>query len=204
MLVSAAFSAAADRNYWQGHLRVADFTYEKNTIEAGTGAGSQYDSASLTNFSYLVYQNPEGIVRHELTSMSRNRGLEPGLDVRIFGYAEGYLVSYNKGGQVAYRSVMPLPGGKTSPLNEQQILGHRCRGVETRWDDTNGYVRVVSAWSPTDCDFRGPLLMVTKVSDQSGRLWEMRVEVITDLEEVRSLSDSLFRLPAGMKIQNIP
>jgi hypothetical protein len=197
--------SAAEHRYWVGQLKVAEFQFAKNTAEApGPDAGHQWESADLTTYIYKVYQNSAGVVRHELTSMSRKRGLEPGLDVQIFNYPEGYMVSFNKGAKSAPKARMPIPGGVSSRLESRQILGHVCKGTATKWTNLNKYAMLVESWTPADGDFRDPLLKITTISDQSGHLWTIKVEIITDLEKADRLDDVLFRVPSGLALDNLP
>lgn len=206
LLMGVALSpGAAEQTYWVGHLKVAEFQFAENRVESPSpDAGREFESADLTVYSFRVYQNPRGVVRHELSSISRNRGLEPGLDVRLFNYAEGYMTSFNKGARRAYKAPMSVPGGIATRLEFRQILGHRCKGLEMRWNDMNHYVVVIETWTAVDCDFRGPLFKVTKTSDQAGRLWSFSVEAIADLEKADHLEDSLFAVPAGLSVEELP
>jgi hypothetical protein len=188
--------SVAEGRYWVGQLKVAEFNFAKNTAEPPSpDAGRQWESADLTTYVYQVSQNPSGMVRHELTSMSRRRGLEPGLDVQLLNYPEGYMVSFNKGAKTAPKTRMPIPGGISTPLEDRQILGHLCRGSSTKWSNLKQYVMLVQTWTPSDCTFRDPLLKTTTVSDRSDRLWRITIEVITDLEQTGHLDDTLFRVP---------
>lgn len=207
LLLAVVLQAPAlpEQKYWVGHLKVAEFSFAQNTVQSpGPDAGTEYESADLTVYTFNIYQDPRGVVRHELSSMSRNRSLEPGLDVRLFNYPQNYTVSFNKGAKSALKSAMPLPGGIRRQLQGQQILGHRCKGVEMRWDDMNGYRSEIKTWTPIDCAFRDPLLKITTVWDRTGRLGKMQVEAMTDLRQEANLEDSLFRVPAGVNIEKFP
>jgi hypothetical protein len=197
--------AIAGQTYWAGHLKVAEFDFAENTKEGqGPDAGGQLESADLTTYIFEVFQDPRGVVRHQFTSMSRNRGLDAGLDVQLFDYSAGYMVSFNKGAKAAYKSPMPIPGGVVTHLPGQRILGHQSRGVETRWNDLNHHMMIIKTWTPVDCSFRDPLFKMTTISDQSGRLEKITVEVITDLKEVNHLEESLFHLPPGLDLKTFP
>ena len=63
---------------------------------------------------------------------------------------------------------------------------------------------VVKTWAPLDCDFRAPLLKITEVSNQTGRVGLIQVEVITDLDQAGHLEDSLFRVPPGLRVEKVP
>jgi hypothetical protein len=197
-----AMRTDAGASYWAGHLTVVEFNYARNEVEKpARGEGKEFESVGLTVYTFEVYQNPQGVVRHQLSSMSRNRGLEPGLDVQLLDYAAGYMVSFNKGARVAFKTAMPLPGGTAQPLQARELLGHRCRGVETRWKDINHNSMRTESWTSTDSNFHDPLLKITTISDLSGHLGMIRMEAITELRKAGHLDESLFQIPPKLEVK---
>jgi len=118
----------------------------------------------------------------------------------------------NKPTALRYRTLEGLErdplAGPHERLEPMRILGHRCQGVTTR-SESNGRTEVRESWAATEEGFRHPVLDIAKtiaspeaareLGVPDGLLW-MTLRMITHLEKVEDLDDSLFQVPAGYEI----
>lgn len=102
---------------------------------------------SQTKLIYQVYQNPVGVIRHELIKADPPLGTVVGIgrDVQIIDYRNGTLVAFDKGRPMAVR--YPLKeierdpfSARSTPLGTMRILRYQCKGVENRSSDPQNNV----------------------------------------------------------------
>ena len=162
-----------------------------------------YDQKAYTRtYTYDVFQNPEGVVRHELTRTTSTL-LEQGRQIHIVDYQEGCFSSFDRGGSVVIRVPLVFPSARHSPLEDREILGFPCQGVETRWvQKRNGYRRVRQTWSPRRGGFRDPLLLLD-YAFSGGKLVFFEPQLMRSIGASDALPASLFKVPPGPQVITI-
>src|SRR6516165_636765 len=100
--LAPARPATAPAEYWKGRVEVAIFRFTESAINA-VGEGSPVYRALPERRTFAIYQIPKGIVRRELTFLSRNRVIEGPMDFALFNYETGYSVFWDKNATRAER-----------------------------------------------------------------------------------------------------
>lgn len=200
----AGGQASSKGSFWDGQFEVFQFTFTDTTAHNSVlNKNFRYRGADLTTYVYKLYQNPDGIAREELTSMSRNRSVEGAIDVKILNYRTGEGIVFNKSGTQAVEGPLrPQVQGKN--IGERKILGFLCIGEEFRWQTRQGGIVDLQRWSARGSDFKVPLLEVEYSADKTGALLGMWVRMVSRLEQVDELPASLFEVPLGLHISNVP
>ncbi|MGH9452699.1 MAG: hypothetical protein ACRD2O_01870 [Terriglobia bacterium] len=188
--------------YWKAEVREFDFAFGQ--IKRTYPRPSVYPGAGVTRYRYQVYQEPGGRVRKDLlsTTLSRNGGILPPIDVTLIDFANRYELVYDKGAKKGVRSVLTEPARPT-PLEPRQLLGQRCEGERYQWRDARGNLVRVDRWTATDSDFKLPLFELTYSFEPSGDLGLFDLELVTALKIVPSLPSSLFEPPSGLSITTV-
>lgn len=186
---------------WRGRLQVFQFNFMY-------GVGVQDRSlvtrdVEVRRSDYDLYQSAAGVAREELAHIDWNRSVEGPMDIRLFDYARGYGLVFDKGGSQAVRGpLVPPAAGK--PLEQRRILGFVCDGTEYEWT-TFQHARVeLEQWYARDSDLRVPLLQVEYFTDDTGALLTLRVTAVSQLERASGLPASLFQAPAGLHAIDVP
>ncbi len=189
--------------YWKAQLHIVSFGFgevtERNYESNRTRV---FQNVDVQQYKYNIFQNPRGIVREELSFISRNRSVEPPLENRLYDYDRGFQLAFDKGREDAVRWIHKPPMSQT-PLQSRRILGHLCRGTQYEWRDRGRTFRH-QRWFVEDVDFRTPLLEIRYVFDATDSLLDMEVRVVSEMEVVPHLPASMFEAPAGLKIVEIP
>lgn len=204
-------STAGQPGYWKGKLEVVAFNFTEVTEMkplpgqlTGPPIGPPYFAADVTEYRYDVYQNQEGVVRHELTYTSRNRSVGWPLDIELLDYGHGYGLGYNKRGDRAerYRLRPPVSG---VAIEQRRILGHQCEQLQYEWEDSLHDAKIKEqVWLAADAVFEDPLLKIRHIFGKGNVLKYMEIRVMTRLEAVGNLPASLFEPPAGLKVIDQP
>ncbi len=131
----AAASHADQRGYWKGRLDVVAFNFTEVSEMArlpgqlsGPLTGPTYFAADISQYRYDVYQNQQGLVRHELTYTSHNRSVGWPLDIELLDYRRGYALGYDNESDQAERHPLRPPVSPVA-LEHRRILGHLCDGL---------------------------------------------------------------------------
>jgi hypothetical protein len=210
-MVLAAFAGALarppqrpDSGFWTGKFEI--FQYNFN-VAATHNYRTEEDYISraveLWTSKYDLYQNPGGTVREELTHMNRNRSVEGPLDIRLLDYDRNQAVVFDKGGDQEIKG--PLAASEAAQdLGTRQILGFLCEGKGYRWKTFQGADVELQRWRARDSTLRVPLLEVEYLTDATGALLGMRVQVVSEVEPAPPLPAPLFEPPRGLKIVEVP
>lgn len=202
--VTEKISAAS---YWTAGLKIHNFSYrEQGSKRIGDGQFYEGPHVAEAEFSYRIYQNPEGIVRRELTSSSIKPGIGIGRDFQLIDYASGILLAFDKSNPVAVRFRLEslqkdpfMPSSKD--LGRMEILGYQCKGVENRLEDSrNNLTEIRQTWVAIEGGFKEPLLENSKTVRADGQLLSISMKTVTYLEKAQQLEPSLFHLPPGYKV----
>jgi hypothetical protein len=187
--------------YWRGTLEVHQFNFsyavgvrDKNLVTRGV---DQWES------DYDLYQSAAGVAREELTHLNRNRSVEPPMDIRILDYRSDSGLVFDRGGEQAIKGPL-TPAAPGRNIGSRRILGVQCRGMEYEWETPQGATVKLDKWSGLDTSFKVPLLEVAYFTDSSGALLSLTLRMVTKLETVDSLPDSLFQPPPGLEVTNVP
>jgi hypothetical protein len=155
----------------------------------------------VSYYTYNVYQNDRGLVRHELISANTGGVNEQGRGAQIVDYAQGYLMVFDPGAPQAIRVPLVFPETTSTALGSRKILGFTCSGVRMKWvQRRNHYSNVRETWTASEVDFRDPLLSVNYGYDARGELVIVEMSAIRSLKTSPALLRSLFELPAGMGV----
>lgn len=187
--------------FWKGKFQIYQLNFsfgtrtERNRTEVHRGA-------DLWKYEYELYQNADGVARQELTSMNRNRTVEGPLDVRLMDYSRGSGIVFDKGGKDALSGpLVPVPGRRSS---QRRILGFDCEGKEYDWTTFQGAKVNLQSWSAQDSTLKVPLLEVEYFTDDKGSLLALTIQVVSEIEPVSQLPDSLFQFPRGLHVVKAP
>ena len=187
--------------FWKGKLEVRQFNF---SYAVGVRNKSHVvRSVGVWKSNYDLYQNPEGVVREELTFINRNRSVEGPMDVRLFNYAGGKGLVFDKGSPQAVEGPLapPVPGRR---LGERRILGFTCEGKEYQWKTFQQATVELQSWTANDSSLKVPLLQVEYFTDNTGALLALTVRVVSHVEPASDLLPSLFRPPAGLHVVHVP
>ncbi len=190
--------------YWRGVYEVRQFFFSK-AIAHDTAHNRDYilRSTDLTKFDYSFYQNPDGVVRADLTRMNRNRSVEGPYDVAIMDFARGTRITFDKRGKQAVEAPV-LPPGRGQPMGRRTIMGIECDGVSYRWEVTTDMISS-EQWTPRDSTLRLPLLTVEYRTDtRQGALADLWLRIVTKIEESPQVPASLFAPPPGLELIRMP
>jgi hypothetical protein len=99
-----------------------------------------------------------------------------------------------------YRGRLNRFPATTTPLEKRKVLGFDCKGVETRYQDNNGFKHLRQAWASTQTTFLGPLLEMDYTYDPDSSLREITLGAVTQLQAVPSVDPSLFEIPRGVTV----
>jgi len=209
-VMSAALGGAASGqtnarlSSWTGQLEVTVLRCGEKcghyTLD-DTGVADHDPKDLVSYYTYNVYQNDKGVVRHELISANTGGVNEQGRGAEIFDYAEGFVLAYDPGAPRALRVPLVFPNTTSSALESRKILGFKCNGVRRTWVQQRNQFRTVrDIWTATEIDFRDPLLDVSYGYDASGRLGLVEVRAIRSVKASPRLVRSLFELPPGMGV----
>ena len=199
--LAPARPATAPAEYWKGRVEVAIFRFTESAINA-VGEGSPVYRALPERRTFAIYQIPKGIVRRELTFLSRNRVIEGPMDFALFNYETGYSVFWDKNATRAERGYFRLRA-TPSTVGTRRILGNLCTGYEYNWQDTPASREERVQWIATDANLPEPLLETWYSFDEPNVLVYVEVAVVSELEQVGELPDSMFEPPPGMPVVNI-
>jgi len=161
------------------------------------------------SFKYRIYQNPDGIVRHELVSPPAADSVGTGRDIALYDYEKGVVVAFDRTRPVAVRYQLSdidksafLP--QATDLGWREILGFRCRGAENRRQvPKTALIAIRQTWVAIESGFKDPLLDTTKYLRSDGQEEYTAIRVVSNVRRVRLLSQSLFRVPANYKITDV-
>jgi hypothetical protein len=169
--------------------------------ETGTVRHAPKDLVSY--YSYNVYQNDKGIVRHQLIFANTGGINEQGRGAEIVDYAQGYVLAFDPCVSEAVRAPLVFPMTTSTALESREILGFRCNGVRRKWvQQRNRYHDVKETWTATEIDFKDPLLEISYGYDANG-LGGVEVRTIRSLKSSPPLEHFLFELPSGMGVLNL-
>jgi hypothetical protein len=200
--LALAHLAATPPESWKGTVEAAIFRFEVTDVNAAR-EGSQGAYRMLPERRvYTIYQNSKGMVRRELTFLSRNRWIEGPMDFALFNYKTGYAVFWDKNGSRAERGYF-RPRATPSTVGSRRILGRLCTGYEYNWQDTPTNRQERVQWIATDANLPEPLLETWYSFDEPNVLVYVEITVVTELEQVGELPDSMFEPPPGMPVVNI-
>ena len=194
--------AAAPPECWKGKVEVVIFDFSESASKPVGEASHNAYRARPERRTYAIYQNSRGIVRRELTFLSRNRIIESPMDFALFNYQTGYGVFWDKNGSRAEGGYF-RPRATPSTLGTRRILGHLCTGYEYNWQDTPTSREERVQWIATDANLPEPLLETWYSFDEPNVLIYVEITVVTELEHVAELPDSMFEPPPGMPVVNI-
>lgn len=188
---------------WQGRRHLVVFDFGTATDQVAQGPPKNYRMAMVTDFSYLIYQNNLGDVRYVLTSRSGSVKDSPGdFGSKLVDHRSGWVVLLDTP-TTAYRSPLIPAGSATTKLEDRNVLGFGCRGVETSYEDRNHFRHVRQMWAPANGSFKDPLLEIAYIFDPDGSLGELSIGVVTRLERAQSIDGSLFQIPSGVKVVEV-
>jgi hypothetical protein len=188
--------------YWRAKLDVVSYDFTVATEEAPGKPRVTFNVANVVHDTYDLYQNPRGVVRRELTFLGRSRVIEPPLDFALFNYDTGYVVAWDKGGGRGERSYFGPPIAP-SEVGMRQILGHSCKGYEYDWQEPGVGHEQRTQWIATDAGFREPLIDTLYVFDKPGVLSYIELRVVTRLDPVGQLPESMFTPPPSIPVVDV-
>lgn len=186
--------------FWKGQFEIFQFNFSYAVESGDKGLVSR--TVDLWRYRYDLYQNPAGIAREELASMNRNRSVEGPLDVRLLDYPRNHGTLFDKGRARAIAG--PLTRGPGTALGMRTILGFDCRGVQYEWTTVQGGTVRLQIWSANSASLRVPLLETEYFVDHTGDLLSLTVQVISRVEPAGPLPASLFTLPRGLNVAQVP
>jgi hypothetical protein len=195
---------------WKGKLEVVSFSYglaQKGKPAppnlAGIPVGPPFFQSTRWEYRYDVYQDPQNIVRRDLTYTNPNRSIGGPTDVSLFDYNTGHVLAWNKGQHEAERSAF-VPAVTPSRIGARKILGHTCEGLRHKWAEENGFQHTREVWYAADADFKDPLLEMRCVLDRDGTLEYLEIRVMTVLQRASNIPATLFEEPPNLRVKNIP
>jgi hypothetical protein len=173
--------------------------------ESSDQAGSA-DRVIEMQFNYLIYQNPDGLVRQELVSAPLADSVGIGRDVALYDFPKGFVVAFDKARPLAVRYQLDdidknpfLP--QATDLGWRDTLGYRCRGAENREHfPRTTLIAIRQTWVAVEIGFKKPLLDTRKYVKPDGEETYTATRVISNVKRVRWLSPSLFSVPHNYKI----
>ena len=193
-----------NRSFWTGQLEVSVLrcAEECGPYELDNQGVVLHDPNSMVSrYTYNVYQNDKGVVRHDLISANAGGVNEQGRGAQIVDYARGYVLLFDQGASQAVRMPLVFPNTTSSALENRQLLGFKCSGVRTKWvQQRNQFRHVREAWTGSEIDFKDPLLVVNYGYDAGGQLNLVQVSAIRSLKTSPPLLRLLFELPPGMGV----
>ncbi len=150
-----------NRSFWTGQLEVSVLrcAEECGPYELDNQGVVLHDPNSMVSrYTYNVYQNDKGVVRHDLISANAGGVNEQGRGAQIVDYARGYVLLFDQGASQAVRMPLVFPNTTSSALENRQLLGFKCSGVRTKWvQQRNQFRHVREAWTGSEIDFKGSL-----------------------------------------------
>ena len=199
----ASGETKANPSFWTGTLEVS-------VLRCGEKCGfyeidekgivRHEPTATVSNYTYNVYQNQNGVVRHELVFANTGGVNEQGRGAEIVNYAQGSTLAFDPGVRQAIRVPLVYPNTKTTTLQSRELLGFRCKGVRREWMQRNHFRDVREIWSQAEIDFQDPLLEVFYGYSPANQLDLVEVRAIRSIKSSPPPPPSLFVLPAGMGI----
>jgi len=190
----------AEGKYWKGELEIIEFGYGQTTVKTGDGVRT-FASANPTRYSYRIWQDEAGVVRHEMTTMSRNPIAEVGREIQLINYPDAYVIAFDKNRSRALRYGLETFGDRV-PGQRRKILGHECSAYRKEWTE-HGNRHVQETWLADSITFRDPLLKTHYILGTDEELVYMELQVLTKLESEEGLDESLFTVPNGLDITQI-
>ncbi len=158
-------------------------------------------TAMVSYYTYNVYQNDKGTVRHELIFANTGGVNEQGRGAEIVNYAQGKTLAFDPGVAQAIRVPLVYPNTTSTALQSRELLGFRCSGVRREWvQQRNQFHDERDIWTATDSDFKDPLLEVFYGYNATKQLDLVEVRAIRSFKPSPPLEQSLFELPAGMGV----
>jgi hypothetical protein len=187
--------------FWKGKLEIHQFNFSFGT-QTQENKTTLFRGVDLWKYEYELYQNPDGVAREELTAMNRNRSVEGPLDIRLLDYTRGSGFVFDKGGKEATRGPLVPVSGRTS--GSRRILGLVCVGTNYEWATSQHATVQLQSWRAQNSSFKVPLLEVEYFTDNTGALLALTITVVRSLEPVPHLPNSLFQLPPGLNVVEVP
>lgn len=191
-------------SFWTGQLEVTVLRCvgECGSYEISDTGIANHDPKDLVSiYSYKVYQNETGKVRHQLMSANTGGINEQDRGAEIVNYAQGYTLAFDTGAAQALRVPLVYPGTTSNALESREILGFKCDGVRRKWvQQRNKYRDMREIWTASEIGFKDPLFQVLYGRDANDRLGIVEVRAIRSIKASPPLEPSLFELPPGMGV----
>jgi hypothetical protein len=151
-------------------------------------------------YSYTVYQNDQGTVRHEILKEEPGGANEQGRRAEINNYSQGYTLAFDPGVSQAIRVPLIYPNTTSTPLPGRELLGYKCNGVRREWLQRNHFRDVREIWTPAEIEFKDPLLEVFYGYNPANQLDLVEVRAVRSMQPSPPVAPSLFELFPGMTI----